>query len=98
MVVIAPVSAAALGDSYALKATGIMLTSGQGLRKNDEMARQWLDRAADLGNGLAMANLGILYRDGLGGERNLAKARSLLTVAVTLGVQDAEPVLRSLGK
>ena len=49
-----------------------MLTSGQGLRKNDEMARQWLDRAADLGNGLAMANLGILYRDGLGGERNLA--------------------------
>ena len=91
-------SAAALGDSYALTATGIMLTSGQGLRKNDEMARQWLDRAADLGNGLAMANLGILYRDGLGGERNLAKARSLLTVAVTLGVQDAEPVLRSLGK
>ncbi|MEP0951101.1 MAG: caspase family protein [Paracoccaceae bacterium] len=91
-------SAAALGDSYALTATGIMLTSGQGLRKNEEMARQWLDRAADLGNGLAMANLGILYRDGLGGDRNLAKARSLLTVAVTLGVQDAEPVLRSLGK
>ncbi|MEP2029782.1 MAG: caspase family protein [Paracoccaceae bacterium] len=90
-------SAAALGDSYALTATGIMLTSGQGLRKNDEMAREWLDRAADLGNGLAMANLGILYRDGLGGERNLAKARSLLTVAVTLGVEGAEPVLRSLG-
>lgn len=90
-------SAAALGDSYALTATGIMLTSGQGLRKNDEMARQWLDRAADQGNGLAMANLGILYRDGLGGERNLSKARSLLTVAVTLGVEGAEPVLRSLG-
>ena len=49
------------------------------------------------GNGLAMANLGILYRDGLGGERNLSKARSLLTVAVTLGVEGAEPVLRSLG-
>jgi hypothetical protein len=90
-------SAAALGDSYALTATGIMLTSGQGLRKNDEMARQWLDRAADQGNGLAMANLGILYRDGLGGERDLSKARSLLTVAVTLGVEGAEPVLRSLG-
>ena len=91
-------SAAALGDSYELTAKGIMLTSGQRLRKKEEMARQWQDRAADLGNGLAMANLGILYRDGLGGERNLAKARSLLTVAVTLGVQDAEPVLRSLGK
>lgn len=90
--------AAALGDSYALTATGIMLTSGQGLRKNDEMAREWLDRAAGLGNGLAMANLGILYRDGLGGERDLSKARSLLTVAVTLGVEGAEPVLRSLGK
>ncbi|MEM9496471.1 MAG: caspase family protein [Pseudomonadota bacterium] len=89
--------AAALGDSYALTATGIMLTSGQGLRRNEEMARQWLDRAADQGNGLAMANLGILYRDGLGGDRNLAKARSLLTVAVTLGVEGAEPVLRSLG-
>ncbi len=91
-------SAAALGDSFALTATGIMLTSGQGLRKNDEMARQWLDRAAEQGNGLAMANLGILYRDGLGGERDIAKARSLLTVAVTLGVEGAEPVLRSLGK
>jgi hypothetical protein len=91
-------SAASLGDSYALTATGIMLASGQGLRKNEVMARQWLDRAADLGNGLAMANLGILYRDGLGGERNLSKARSLLTVAVTLGVEGAEPVLRSLGK
>ncbi len=90
-------SAAALGDSHALTATGIMLTSGQGLRKNEEMARQWLDRAADQGNGLAMANLGILYRDGLGGERDLSKARSLLTVAVTLGVEGAEPVLRSLG-
>lgn len=90
-------SAAALGDSHALTATGIMLTAGQGLRKNETMARQWLDRAADQGNGLAMANLGILYRDGLGGERNLAKARSLLTVAVTLGVEGAEPVLRSLG-
>ena len=89
--------AAALGDSYALTATGIMLTSGQGLRKNEEMAREWLDRAAGLGNGLAMANLGILYRDGLGGERDLSKARSLLTVAVTLGVEGAEPVLRSLG-
>ncbi len=89
-------SAAALGDSYALTATGIMLTSGQGLRKNEEMARQWLDRAADQGNGLAMANLGILYRDGLGGDRDLSKARSLLTVAVTLGVEGAEPLLRGL--
>ncbi len=90
-------SAAALGDSHALTATGIMLTAGQGLRKNEKMARLWLDRAADQGNGLAMANLGILYRDGLGGERDLSKARSLLTVAVTLGVEGAEPVLRSLG-
>ncbi len=90
--------AAALGDSFALTAAGIMVTSGAGLRQNEEMAREWLDRAADKGNGLAMANLGILYRDGRGGERNLAKARSLLTVAVTLGVEGAEPVLRSLGE
>ncbi|MEM7778727.1 MAG: caspase family protein, partial [Pseudomonadota bacterium] len=91
-------NAAALGDSHALTATGIMLTSGYGLRQNEAMAREWLDRAADRGNGLAMANLGILYRDGRGGDRDLAKARSLLTVAVTLGVEGAEPVLRSLGE
>ncbi|MEM9344741.1 MAG: caspase family protein [Pseudomonadota bacterium] len=91
-------NAAALGDSHALTATGIMLSSGYGLRQNEAMAREWLDRAADRGNGLAMANLGILYRDGRGGDRDLAKARSLLTVAVTLGVEGAEPVLRSLSE
>ncbi|MBM7067248.1 caspase family protein [Actibacterium sp. 188UL27-1] len=91
-------SAAALGDSNALTAAGIMLSAGHGLRQNEAMAREWLDRAADKGNGLAMANLGILYRDGRGGARDMEKARSLLTVAVTLGVDGAEPVLRSLGQ
>lgn len=91
-------SAASLGDSYALTAAGIMLSSGNGLRQDESIARQWLDRAADKGNGLAMANLGVLYRDGRGGDRDLSKARSLLTVAVTLGVEGAEPVLRSLSE
>lgn len=90
-------AAAALGDSYAMTAAGIMTASGTGLREDAETARLWFDRAADKGNGLAMANLGILYRDGKGGPRDLPKARSLLTVAVTLGVDGAEPLLRSLG-
>lgn len=89
-------AAASLGDSYAMTAAGIMTASGSGLREDPEIARLWFDRAADKGNGLAMANLGVLYRDGLGGARDLPKARSLLTVAVTLGVEGAEPLLRSL--
>lgn len=89
-------AAAALGDSYAMTAAGIMTASGAGLHENPEVARLWFDRAADKGNGLAMANLGVLYRDGKGGPRDLPKARSLLTVAVTLGVEGAEPLLRSL--
>jgi hypothetical protein len=89
-------AAAALGDSYAMTAVGIMTAQGQGLQENPSVARLWFDRAADKGNGLAMANLGILYRDGRGGSRDLPKARSLLTVAVTLGVEGAEPLLRSL--
>ncbi len=89
-------AAAALGDSYAMTAAGIMTASGTGLHQAPDVARLWLDRAADKGNGLAMANLGILYRDGTGGPRDLPKARSLLTVAVTLGVEGAEPLLRSL--
>lgn len=89
-------AAASLGDSYAMTAAGIMTASGSGLHEDPETARLWFDRAADKGNGLAMANLGILYRDGKGGPRDLPKARSLLTVAVTLGVEGAEPLLRSL--
>lgn len=91
-------AAAALGDSNAMTAAGIMTASGNGLRKDDEVARLWLDRASDRGNGLAMANLGILYRDGRGGPRDLDQARSLLTVAVSLGVDGAEPLLRSLSE
>jgi hypothetical protein len=89
-------AAAALGDSYAMTAAGIMTASGHGLIADPQTARLWFDRAADKGNGLAMANLGVLYRDGIGGPRDIPKARSLLTVAVTLGVDGAEPLLRSL--
>ncbi len=91
-------SAASLGDSNALTAAGIMTASGQGLEKDEATARLWLDRASELGNGFAMANLGVMYRDGLGGQRDLDKARSLLTVAVTLGVDEAVPILRSLNQ
>ncbi|MEM6823641.1 MAG: SEL1-like repeat protein [Pseudomonadota bacterium] len=45
-----------------------------------------------------MANLGILFRDGRGGPRDVERARSLLTVAVTMGVDEAVPILRSLGE
>jgi hypothetical protein len=89
-------AAAALGDSNAMTAAGIMTASGHGLPQDEETARLWLDRAANKGNGLAMANLGLLYRDGRGGPRDEDKARSLLTVAVSLGVEGAEPLLRSL--
>lgn len=91
-------AAAALGDSHAMTAAGIMTASGNGLRQDESVARLWLDRASDKGNGLAMANLGILYRDGRGGARDLDQARSLLTVAVSLGVEGAEPLLRSLAE
>lgn len=91
-------SAAALGDDQALTGAGIMTASGNGLRQNEALARIWFDRASDKGNGLAMANLGILYRDGRGGARDLDQARSLLTVAVSLGVSEAEPALRGLSE
>lgn len=91
-------AAAALGESHAMTAVGIMTASGNGLRQDEETARLWLDRASDLGNGLAMANLGVMYRDGRGGSRNLRRARSLLTVAVALGVEGADPILRSIAR
>lgn len=91
-------SAASLGDSHALTAAGVMTASGQGLGQDEATARLWFDRASDQGNGLAMANLGILFRDGRGGPRDVERARSLLTVAVTMGVDEAVPILRSLGE
>jgi len=91
-------SAAALGDSHAMTAAGVMTASGHGLRTDEETARLWFDRASDLGNGLAMANLGVMYRDGRGGPRDVDRARSLLSVAATLGVDQARQLLRTINE
>jgi len=90
-------SAAAVGDEHAETAVGVMMASGIGLNRNDEVARLWLTRAADRGNKYAQANLAVLYRDGRGGSRNVELARSLLKSAVAQGLDDAEPLLRDLG-
>ncbi len=90
-------SAAAVGDEHAETAVGVMMASGIGLNRDDEVARLWLTRAADRGNKYAQANLAVLYRDGRGGSRNIELARSLLKSAVAQGLNDAEPLLRDLG-
>jgi uncharacterized caspase-like protein len=90
-------AAAAVGDEHAETAVGVMMASGIGLDRNDQVARMWLTRAADRGNKYAQANLAILYRDGRGGGRDVEKARSLLKSAVAQGLGDAEPLLRDLG-
>jgi hypothetical protein len=90
-------AAAAVGDEHAETAVGVMVASGIGLDRDDELARMWLNRAADRGNKYAQANLAILYRDGRGGEQDVEKARSLLQAAVEQGLDDARPLLRDLG-
>lgn len=90
-------AAAAVGDEHAETAVGVMMASGIGFDRNDQVARMWLTRAADRGNKYAQANLAILYRDGRGGGKDVDKARSLLKSAVAQGLGDAEPLLRDLG-
>ena len=90
-------AAAAVGDQHAETAVGVMMASGFGLDRNEQLARLWLSRAADSGNKYAQANLAVLYRDGRGGNKDLKKARSLLKSAVAQGLDDAKPLLRDLG-
>lgn len=54
------------GDSNAQARIAWMYHTGEGVEKNDELALQWMKKAAEKGDSVAQNNLGVYYRDGVG--------------------------------
>jgi TPR repeat protein len=88
--------AAALGLPRALNALGRLYLTGEGGRRNSELARELFEKAAAGGDAFAMNNIGLLYLNGYGVERDEAVAKSWFEKAATLGDTEAQANLARL--
>jgi localization factor PodJL len=78
-------AAAMAGDVAAEYEIATRFTEGHGVPPSNELAAQWLDRAAKQGLAPAQFRLGGLYEKGIGVKKDLAAARDLYTAAATKG-------------
>lgn len=66
---------------------------GEGIRKNEERARIWYQRAANAGDESALYDLGMMLLEGQGGPRDLRRGQTLLLEAATVGNAMAQKIL-----
>jgi len=62
------------GQAVAQYHLGLLYANGQGVPKDDALARQWYEKAAAQGHADAQANLGSLYDYGRGGPQDFKMA------------------------
>jgi hypothetical protein len=70
--------------------------TGDGVRRDDNVALGWLRRAAERGNTSAQNNLGILYAQGRGVTADPAEAEKWFRSAAEKGAEDAQRNLDAL--
>ena len=79
-------TAAEAGVADAQYALANIYAEAKGVQFNDdEIARMWLEKAAEGGLDSAQVDLGIWLINGRGGEKNVARARLLFTLAAARG-------------
>jgi len=66
------------GDPYAMGVLGANYRRGEGLVRDYEKARLWLERSAAKENPIGLYNLAILHKEGTGLPPNPAKAQELI--------------------
>ena len=72
---------------------GVMYANGLGVRQDDEVAAQWLAKAANKGYPQAQYAFGLMYSHGRGVPRDYGKAVGLLSPLAEEGVDDAQYVM-----
>jgi TPR repeat protein len=77
------------GNPGAMTYLAIMYATGQGVTRDDAVARQWFESAAAAGIAVAMRNLGVMHRDGLGGPPDLQQAHQWFEKAAAGGYTNA---------
>jgi TPR repeat protein len=78
------------GDPKAAGNLGLLYQKGLGTPANNELALQWLTRAAKKGDASAQNNLGFLYFKGLGVKPNYAQALKWFQKAADQDLASAE--------
>lgn len=83
--------AASANQPAALYRLAKLYEAGEGVPRDDVMARQLIERAARGGNRIAMHDLALYYTEGRGGvELNMATAKSWFEQAARRGVVDSQ--------
>ena len=78
-------------------ATGVFLKKGQGVRRDDRRALEWLTRAAQGGSADAHFHLGELHEEGRAGlAKSRSAARDWYQKGATLGSEEAKRALARL--
>jgi len=81
--------AADAGSSAAMVAMAMLNTTGQGMKENPQVAREWFEKAANAGDTTGMTNFGSMLAAGAGGPKDVAKAREWLLKAAGANNPDA---------
>ncbi|KAI8620975.1 hypothetical protein BC830DRAFT_1096570 [Chytriomyces sp. MP71] len=69
---------------------GTMYWRGEGVKKDEVLARQWFERGEELGNGMSLNGLGMMILEGAGGfEVDYKKALQYFTDAIQKDYADA---------
>ncbi len=78
-------AAAKQGDGLSTYQVARAYAHGEGVRRNDQQAILWYQRAVDQGVSRAMLDLGVMYLHGNGVDQDYAQAKALFTQAVRHG-------------
>ncbi|MGN1110735.1 MAG: tetratricopeptide repeat protein [Oscillospiraceae bacterium] len=90
--------AAEMGHAKAQCSYGKCLYTGSGTPKDPAEAFRWFKLAADANLNIAQYNLGIMYLKGVYVPKDTDQARKYFTLAAENGHEEAEKIIKKLGK
>ncbi len=83
------------GYAPAQNALGFMYLSGEGSKRDDNLAYKWLRSAADQNYAPALLNISYLYIDGVGTDIDVQKGLNCIYAAAKQGCDDAKYTLQN---
>jgi len=86
------------GDARAQRLLALRYRRGRGVGQNDELAAEWMKKAAMQGLSLAERDLGTFYHHGIGVVRDLQQALQLYRSAAQQGDPIAKKYIKEMAQ
>ncbi len=86
------------GDARAQRLLALRYRRGRGVEQSDELAAQWMEKAALQGLSLAERDLGTFYHQGIGVARDLHQSSRLYRLAAQQGDPIAKKLLQEMAE